>query len=52
MSAEIKLAKFDNGREVEFKGDPKFNNRVPNIKWFEGEKTWVFGDEVGGIYTF
>ena len=52
MSAEIKLAKFENGRDVEFKGDPRFNNRVPNMKWFEGEKTWVFGDEDGGIYTF
>ena len=46
-SAEVRTIE-----EIAFQGHPKFMPNIPNKKYFENEKTWVFIDDEGGMHKY
>ena len=40
------------GEPVLFPGSPMFKQTLPNKRYFENRKKWVFVDDEGGVYVY
>ena len=49
---DLKQTFSADGKPVIFPGSPMFKQTLPNKRFFENRKKWVFVDDEGGVYVY